>query len=203
MTKIYISEFPGLAPCASGDAAIDAFVMPPTAQQVLDSTGTTGAIATLGAITAGTGGASGIYKDVPLTGGTGTGAIADITVNGGGVVAVVFTGVGDNRGNGYTALDVLSAAAGNIGNTAAFSVPVATISIESTPLQPSTKFVNISADGVCSIAFSQPGGQAIATTSNYRLAAGERRTFGAQTATNPLSPLSAPLTQQISVITNT
>jgi hypothetical protein len=203
MTKLYIAEFPGLSPTLSGDAAIDSFVMPPTAEQVLDSTGTTGAIATLGAITAGTGGASGTYKDVPLTGGTGTGAIADITVNGGGVVSVVFTGTGDNRGLGYTALDTLSAASGNIGGTTTFSVPVATISIESKPLQVTTKFVSVSSDGVCSIAFSQPGGQAIAAVTNMRLTTGERRSFGVQTATNPLSPLSALLTQQISVITNT
>jgi len=61
------------------------------------------------------------YAAVALTGGTGSGATADITVTGGAVSAVVIV----NKGTGYAAGDVLSAAAANIGNTGTgFSVTV-------------------------------------------------------------------------------
>lgn len=58
---------------------------------------------------------NGSYQKVPLTGGTGTGATADITVAGGVVTAVnIVTG-----GHGYTISDVLSANAADIGGTGA------------------------------------------------------------------------------------
>lgn len=53
------------------------------------------------------------YYGVALTGGTGSGATADISVSGGGVTRVVIV----NKGTGYAAGDVLSAAAANIGGT--------------------------------------------------------------------------------------
>jgi hypothetical protein len=84
-----------------------------------------GPIATFGAITAGTLYTPGAYAGVALTGGTGSGATADITVGGGGGVTVVTL---VNAGTGYTVGDVLSAAAANIGGTGSgFSIPVATI----------------------------------------------------------------------------
>lgn len=82
-------------------------------------------VATLGAITAGTGYTNGVYTDVPLTGGAGSGATADITVAGT-VVTVVTLKYG---GTGYAAGNTLSALTSNIGGTGTgFSIPVATIS---------------------------------------------------------------------------
>lgn len=54
----------------------------------------------------GSGYTNGTYLAQPLTGGTGTGATADITVSGGAVTSVVLV----NRGQNYTVSDVLSAA---------------------------------------------------------------------------------------------
>jgi hypothetical protein len=89
-------------------------------------TGTgTGFVGLLGTITPGAGGTAGTYGGISLTGGTGTGAVANITVAGGGVTAVTIL----NPGTGYSVADVLSAAAGSIGNTAGFSVPVSSVSI--------------------------------------------------------------------------
>jgi hypothetical protein len=69
-----------------------------------------------GTITAGTLYTDGTYNDVPLTGGSGTGAIAStITVSGGGVTAVVISGAG--TGEDYVLGNTLSAAAANIGGT--------------------------------------------------------------------------------------
>ncbi|KJC37710.1 hypothetical protein [Bradyrhizobium sp. LTSP857] len=67
----------------------------------------------------------GTYLGVPLTGGTGTGAIATIIVAGGSVTTVTITGTG---GNAFTAGDVLSAAAANIGGgCAGFTWTVSTV----------------------------------------------------------------------------
>lgn len=71
-----------------------------------------GSVKTKGTLTAGTGYSTpGTYKNVPLTGGTGTGATADIVVSGGGVTSVTIK----NKGIGYTAADSLSALAANLG----------------------------------------------------------------------------------------
>jgi len=82
-------------------------------------------IATLGAITGGSGYVAGTYTDVPLTGGSGFGATADIVVN----VSGVVTGVTIvNRGYDYAATDSLSAAAANLGGTGSgFAVVVSTV----------------------------------------------------------------------------
>lgn len=65
---------------------------------------------------------AGQYNAVALTGGTGTGATATITVYGGKVTSVTLVA----KGTGYTAGDVLSAAAANIGTGGTgFSIPVA------------------------------------------------------------------------------
>lgn len=84
-----------------------------------------GGIETLGAITPGSGYANnGTYTNVSLTGGSGTGAKATITVAGNAVTAVVIT----TPGTGYAAGDTLSAAAADIGTTGTgFSVGVATV----------------------------------------------------------------------------
>lgn len=201
MAKLYVAEYAGLAASGSGDGLINAFAVPPIAEQVIDSTIATGAIATLGAITAGAAYVNGQYANVPLTGGTGAGATANITVAGGGVTVVTLT----NRGLGYTVADALSASNANLGGAGAgFSIPVATIAHDSAAFNPSTKFVEVSADAICSIAFSPPGNLGpVAAVTNMRLAAGERKQVAVISATNPANPQGALVTQQVSVITNT
>ncbi len=82
-------------------------------------------VETLGAITEGTGYTNGTYTNIPLTGGTGTGAHATIVVSGGEVDSVTIT----NKGKGYTVSDSLSALAANIGGTGSgFAVVVASLS---------------------------------------------------------------------------
>jgi len=81
-------------------------------------------VLTFGGITGGSGYANGIYSNVTLTGGTGTGARATITVSGGLVIAVALT----YGGVGYTAADSLTTANTNLGGTGAgFNVAVATV----------------------------------------------------------------------------
>jgi len=81
-------------------------------------------ILTLGAITAGTSYTTGTYSNVSLTGGSGSGATANIVVSGGGVTAVTVV----NGGTGFVVGDTMSALAANIGGTGSgFSIPVATV----------------------------------------------------------------------------
>jgi hypothetical protein len=90
---------------------------------------TGGGIATLGAIIGGSGYASTLstYNNVPLTGGSGTGAIARVTINASAVVALVLISPGIN----YLIGDVLSASDANLGGAggSGFSVPVAAINV--------------------------------------------------------------------------
>ena len=73
-----------------------------------------GGAITDGSVTAGGSGyLSGTYRSVPLTGGTGKGATADITVVAGVVQDPIVI---INAGEDYTASDVLSASDGNLGN---------------------------------------------------------------------------------------
>lgn len=204
MTKLYVAEYPYLG---SGDQSTDvlAIPVPPTVEQVVNFGGTTGVIFTLGAITAGTLYTNGTYTNVPLTGGTGSGAQATVTVAGGGVTSVVLT----NNGSGYTVADALSATAANLGGTGSgFSVPVATITFATQPFQTSTKWVEVSTDSICSIAWGiLPG----ATVNNCRLSAGERKIVRVQNLTQPYSvPAQYPQPQvqpqqtyRVSAITNT
>ena len=89
-----------------------------TTIQAIQSSG----IETLGAITPGAGYADGVYPDVPLTGGSGFGATADITVAGGVVTVVTLV----EPGAGYEVGDVLSADDSDLGGLggAGFSIPV-------------------------------------------------------------------------------
>ena len=89
--------------------------------------GVTGMLGALGTPTAGTLGVAGTYLNVPLTGGSGTGATANITVAGGGVTQVVVY----NPGGQYVVGDVLSAVSGNIGGVSGFSVAVNSVTINS------------------------------------------------------------------------
>jgi hypothetical protein len=80
-----------------------------------------GAIATLGTVTGGSGYTNGAYSGVALTGGSGSGAIANITVASNVVTTVTIIA----SGSGYKAADNLTA---TITGGSGFSVPVATIS---------------------------------------------------------------------------
>jgi hypothetical protein len=74
----------------------------------------------------------GTYKNIPLTGGTGTGAKGTIVVAGGIVTSVTIVGAdGDYAGLGYVFGDTLSAADGNIGGRtggSAFTIQVNSVS---------------------------------------------------------------------------
>lgn len=76
-------------------------------------TGATGRILSGSIVAGGTGYVSATYTAVPLTGGTGSGATADITVAGGIVTIVTL----DNPGTGYTLNDTLSASNTNLGGS--------------------------------------------------------------------------------------
>jgi|SRR5436190_16516959 hypothetical protein len=83
-----------------------------------------GSINVLGAITAGTLYTNGFYEDVPLTGGAGSGARANITIGGGGVTNVELT----DLGSGYAGANNLSVAAANVGGTGSgFSIAVTSV----------------------------------------------------------------------------
>lgn len=102
-------------------------ILPPGETCFVGLSGITGMVGLLGAITGGSGGISGTYGGVALTGGSGSGATANITVSGGIVTAVAIL----NPGVQYIVSDVLSAAAANIGNVTGFSVPVSSVSLNS------------------------------------------------------------------------
>ena len=82
-----------------------------------------GAINLLGEITGGSGYASGTYFNVDLTGGSGSGATANITVTNGVVTDVTLT----SAGSLYVVGDVLSASQSDIGVGTLFTVPVFSI----------------------------------------------------------------------------
>ena len=84
-----------------------------------------GVIANTGSIVGGSSYTAGTYLGVSLSGGQGTGAVADITVAGGVVTSVTIR----NGGSLYVTGDVLTAPSSSIGNTGAgFSVTVSEIS---------------------------------------------------------------------------
>jgi len=93
------------------------------------SGGLSGPLLTLGSITGGTGYVNGTYTNVPLTGGSGFGGRATITVTGNIVVNVALT----NFGTHFAAGDVLSASNANLGGSGSgFSVPVLAVSTTGT-----------------------------------------------------------------------
>jgi hypothetical protein len=83
-----------------------------------------GAISGVGTITGGSLYTNGNYSNVPLTGGSGSGAIANITVSGQAVTSVTIK----NNGNFYAVGDVLSCSSVYIGGSgSSFSIPVASV----------------------------------------------------------------------------
>lgn len=91
--------------------------------------GVQGGILTVGTLVGGTGynaGLSSLYNLVPLTGGTGTGALATIAVTNGVVTACNIAQ--NSQGGGYSVGDTLSAANTNLGGSGSgFSIRVLTI----------------------------------------------------------------------------
>lgn len=88
--------------------------------------GITGMVGAIGTITPGSGYINGSYGGVSLTGGTGSGTTANITVSGAIVTAVTIL----NPGTKYTTGDVLSATAASLGGSGSgFSVPVTATAI--------------------------------------------------------------------------
>jgi hypothetical protein len=88
---------------------------------------TSGGVLTFNTLVGGAGYVAGVYVSVPLTGGTGTGAQANITVSGAGTVTGVVISA---QGVGYTVGDVLSASNVNLGGVGAgFSITVATVNV--------------------------------------------------------------------------
>jgi len=103
------------------------FYYPPTIVQGQISPAITGSLpyGGLGTIVGGTGYNSGVYENVALSGGSGTGANATITVAGGSVTSVTL----NNGGSYYIPGDVLTTANTNIGNAGSgFTVTVNSIS---------------------------------------------------------------------------
>ena len=85
---------------------------------------TPASIATLTSLTGGSGYVDGTYTSVPLTGGSGIGALATITVSGGSVTTVTLT----DGGIGYEVGNALSASNTNLGGSGSgFGISVATI----------------------------------------------------------------------------
>lgn len=111
-----------------GQAFAQATILPPGETCFQATTGINGMVGSLGTITGGNSYTNGTYGGVPLTGGSGTNATANITVSGGIVTQVTVL----NPGIQYVVGDVLSAAAANLGGSGSgFSVPVASTSINS------------------------------------------------------------------------
>jgi hypothetical protein len=109
---------------------------------------TTSNLKTLGTIVPGSAYTDGVYNDVPLTGGSGSGAEATISVVGGAVATVTITA----RGAGYAVGDSLSADAADIGGTGSgFSVPVSAIYAQAIEMSE-----NATGTGSVSLTFSIP-----------------------------------------------
>jgi hypothetical protein len=107
----------GPTPDANYGAELHYFYYPPTIVQ--------GVIATTGGLVGGSAYSAGVYLGVPLSGGRGTGAVADITIAGGSVTSVTIR----NGGALYVTGDVLTAPSSLIGNTGnGFTVNVVTVS---------------------------------------------------------------------------
>lgn len=116
------SDYLQFYPTSLGQATLIYLKKPITAVWAYTLAGT---VSVYGTITPGTGYVNGTYTNVPMTGGSGTGCLANITVAGGVVTSVVL---GASGGFNYKQGDVLSASNTNFGGTGSgFSVPVSAI----------------------------------------------------------------------------
>jgi hypothetical protein len=81
-------------------------------------------VITLGTVTGGSLYTNGTYLNVPLTGGAGSGAVANVVISGNAVTSVTLV----QGGTGFVIGDTLSATSSTIGNTGSgFSIPVSTV----------------------------------------------------------------------------
>jgi hypothetical protein len=107
----------GPTPDDNYDVELHYFYYPPTIVQ--------GVISITSGLVGGSAYSAGTYLGVNLTGGRGTGAVADITIAGGAVTSVAIR----NGGSLYVQGDILSAPTSAIGNTGSgFSITVAAVS---------------------------------------------------------------------------
>ena len=84
-----------------------------------------GQITVLGTVTSGSSYTNGVYQNIPLTGGSGANAIADIVIAGGKITSVTLK----SGGNFYVVGDTLSADTTTIGSSGSgFSIPVVAVS---------------------------------------------------------------------------
>jgi hypothetical protein len=110
-------------------------------------TGTTGRILSGSIAAGGSGYVSAAYTSVPLTGGTGSGATANITVAGGIVTVVTLV----NHGSGYSLNDTLSASNTNLGGSGSgFAYGADQVATAFDPLDIATK--SSSADPIVNVA---------------------------------------------------
>jgi hypothetical protein len=124
--KAVIAALAVMLSCAQANA--QATLLPSGENCFQATTGVNGMVGLLGTITGGSLYTAGTYGGVALTGGSGTGATANITVSGGIVTAVAVL----NPGSQYVVGDVLSASAVSIGGAGSgFSVPVSSTAINS------------------------------------------------------------------------
>jgi hypothetical protein len=108
-----------------------------TKEAAFSCPGVAGGITAFGTFTGGSGYANGgttSYSFIPLTGGTGSGATATISITNGVVTSVSQTL--NQQGQGYVVGDVLSAAASSLGGSGfGFTIPVASVAIVPTQTQ--------------------------------------------------------------------
>lgn len=107
----------GPTPDANYTMELHYYYYPPTIVQ--------GVINGVNTLVGGSGYANGFYENIPLSGGSGTNAVADITISGNAVTICRIK----NGGSFYTVTDVLGTDQANIGGTGSgFSITVASVS---------------------------------------------------------------------------
>lgn len=110
----YVSKLYVVEECAPQQAVVSIGNTPYTDDVVLSLAITAG----------GTGYVNGVYTNVPLTGGTGSGATANITISGGIIIAVSVV----NSGTGYTNADILAPSTAVVGTPTGAAQLTATVS---------------------------------------------------------------------------